>query len=301
MSKQDTQLEMDIESYIDNSKTVVFGGAISKTQKCKWPAINSAGTFKLIPKAHLQIDVRYQRQEVNLVKTRKIANAFDWRLFGVLAVVARPDGSLWIYDGGHRWRASSYRDEIDELPCMVFAVKSLEEEAKSFIGTNTLHKNVSASELYKAALQAKEPDALQAEAILKTYGYVVYGRDSDKPRFRGIGALRMLIKNNLALTQFVFAVCVEIVGPEGIITSKLLKAIYLLEKNSDATVMTQPNIKKLAVYGHEGLHTAMIREKHITGRGSVRVDAKAIVDILNKGKLKKNRMSITDFIGADEL
>ena len=147
-----------------------FGNAaasVSKREKFSWAEPCTPGTFLMIEKDALNIDGTYQREEVSKSKVLEIARDWDWKLLGTLSVIMRKDGTFWVVDGGHRCRASFFRDDIKELPCMVFEAEDEKTEAKAFVGTNTMKSSVSAYHKHRAAVKTGEPIAVAAHVSVK--------------------------------------------------------------------------------------------------------------------------------------
>ena len=257
-----------------------------KREKFSWAKPNPPGVFRLIDKSSLMIDARYQRGEVSRAKVMEIARSWDWRLFGVVCVVKRSDGSLWIYDGGHRWRAAGYRDDIRELPCLVFDIGNIEDEARSFVGTNTLISNVSAYHLFRASLLANEPTCVAVQALLDKHGYSV--ANTKKPYgFTAIHTLRNMVAENAEVASKVFAACVDIASDGEQIPHATMQGMFVMVKRVGDEVLSEKSVAKLRDIGIAGIETAIRREKHIVGKGGDRVQAKAILDLLNKGRRTK--------------
>lgn len=277
---------MFIERHSDKSHVTMPGTGlrIRKAEKFSWSAPNDPGQFRLVPKQELYIDTRYQREQVSQGKVLEIAKNWDWRIFGALAVVERPDGSLWIYDGGHRWRASQHRDEIKKLPCMVFKAETLDEEAKAFIGTNTMKSNVSAFHVFKASVQAGEPNATATQALLDKYGFKASRDHSSKRGIAAIGTLRKMVSTDPELADSVFQLCVEMGTDQDQLTAQVMRSIFYLASHLDQNILAGAWRKKLITIGIAGIEAGIRRERQILGKGGERVEAKALLDLLNKGK-----------------
>lgn len=283
---------MNILKKDDQSKVAVFGDqevTVSKREKFSWASTSSAGTFCMVPKGDLNIDGTYQREQVSDAKVREIAKDWDWRLFGALSVIMRDDGSLWVYDGGHRCRASFLRDDVLELPCMIFECESIEEEAKAFVGTNTMKSTVSAYHKHRAALKAKEPEAMAVQAVLDKYGYKAMQYTGSAYGFTAIRTLGGLLSQDPELAEGVFGLCAEASEDGALIPGEVLSGLFLCAKRLEgkAQILKNPLREKLKVIGTAGLDMAIRREKHIVGRGGQAVAAKAILDLINKGKRRR--------------
>lgn len=263
--------------------------AVSKREKFSWASNSPMGSFCMIPKDDLNIDGTYQREQISESKVLTIAREWDWKLFGALSVVMRPDGSLWVYDGGHRTRAAFRRDDIHELPCMVFECDTTEEEAKAFIGANTMKSEVSAFHKYRASLKAREPQALAIKAVLDKYGYRATDKSSAKYGFNAINTLKKLLKEDSDLADRTFEFCVQLADGGEPIKGSVLRAVFRCAKKlRDREDILKGGLReKLASFGMDGIEVAMRREKHITGRGGELVEARAVLDLINKGRKRK--------------
>lgn len=283
---------MNILKKDDKSKAPTFGNqelSVSKRQKFSWASDSPAGTFCMIAKEDLNIDGTYQREQVSDEKVMGIARDWDWRLFGALSVIMREDGTLWVYDGGHRTRAAFLRDDIAELPCMVFECESIEEEAKAFVGTNTMKSAVSAYHKYRGGLRAKEPEALAVKAVLDKHGYKAVTSAGTNYGFSAINTLRRLLKDDAELAERVFALCADVADDGTPIPGEVLNGIFTCAKKLEgkADILKNGHREKLKVAGIAGIEMAIRREKHIVGRGGATIAAKAILDLLNKRKQRR--------------
>jgi hypothetical protein len=218
----------------------------------------------------------------------EIARNWDWKLFGSLSVIERPDGTLWIYDGGHRCRASFYRDDIADLPCMVFKAEEADSEARAFIGSNTMKSNVAAYHIHRASVVANEPTAMKAVAILQKHGFKVTQGESVNG-FCAIGTMHKLVKKNPTLTDRTFELCAKMAKTEGYISGTVLTAIYECAWKLEGIIdiFEAECADRLCEAGLTGLNAAIVREKVIVGKGGPLVSAKAVLDILNKGRRRK--------------
>jgi hypothetical protein len=259
-----------------------------KEQKYSWATDSEMGTYRLIHKRNLNIDGRYQREAVSKSKVVTIARDWDWRLFGALSVIERSDGTLWVYDGGHRCRAAFQRSDIHELPCVVFKAAKLEDEAKAFIGANTLKNAVSSLQMHRAAVMAGEPVATLAQRIVDESGYMI---DSwvGTWRFCAIGTLVSHLRENPAIGEAAFRAACEIARDGENFSGDILKAIYTCQKKlgDKANITKGEHLAKMRDATIKGIEAIIRRERHIVGKGGQVVAARALLDMLNKGKRNK--------------
>jgi hypothetical protein len=279
---------MNILNKQANDVVINFGVPKLKREKYQWAEACQPGVFKMVKKENLNIDGAYQRDEVSRGKVVEIARNWDWKLFGSLSVIERPDGTLWIYDGGHRCRASFYRDDIADLPCMIFKAEEADSEARAFIGSNTMKSNVAAYHIHRASVVANEPTAMKAVAILQKHGFKVTQGESVNG-FCAIGTMHKLVKKNPTLTDRTFELCAKMAKTEGYISGTVLTAIYecALKLEGIIDIFEAECADRLCEAGLTGLNAAIVREKVIVGKGGPLVAAKAVLDILNKGRRRK--------------
>lgn len=283
---------MSTEKYVDRSKAPTpFGAPLSKSKKFSWARPNDPGEFRLLPKEQLSVDKRYQREEVSKAKTLDIARDWDWRFFGALSVIERDDGSLWIYDGGNRWRASQHRDDIHLLPCMVFRASAIEEEARAFVGTNTMKSSVSSYHVFMASVKAGEPKAIATQALLDKYGFRATKDGASRNAIAAIGKLQQMVQQNPGLADKVFGLCVDMQDDQDFISRPLMESIFYVAARTGEDIFSGRWRQRFISIGIAGIEAAIRREKHIMGKGGEVVSAKALVDLLNKG-LRANRISI---------
>jgi len=281
---------MNILNKTERALAPTFGAnPIPKREKFSWATPGARGRFEELAKLSLNIDGTYQRDETSQARVMDIARNWDWKLVGTISVIRRKDGTYWVYDGGHRTRASFFRDDIITLPCMVFDIEDEKEEAKAFVGANTMGSNVSAFHKHRASVKAGEPEALAVQGIIEKYGYIPSNSSNKRRNFAAINTLRGLVIHNAAEAERVFSVCVTIAVDEEPIPGDVLEAIYTCQGklSGKADILTNGHLERLKKEGLKGIEAAIRREKHIVGRGGALVSAKAVLDLLNKGKQRR--------------
>ncbi|SEB75819.1 DUF6551 family protein [Bradyrhizobium erythrophlei] len=153
--------------------TVIARNKPAGKRQRRYPPIGSQPSIEWIHLERLSIDGAYQRSTDNAASRRlisAIAAKFDWRLCAPLVVSRRPDDTLTIIDGQHRWMAASQREDIPQLPCCVFRYQNIQEEARMFIVANRARKPVNRLDDYFAAVAAADEDALEIHQIVAEAG-----------------------------------------------------------------------------------------------------------------------------------
>ena len=241
--------------------------------------------FQWISKHKLQIDESYQRGAASKTRIDFIAKNWDWQLVGTLSVFARGKGEYFVYDGGHRLRAALLRDDIDRLPCIVFDSNAgIENEARAFVGKNTLLTNVSATDRYKAAVLAGEPVCSHAANILANLGLEVVRGGASRNQVSCIGSIISAVSRNAAVAESVLKFCRDMIR-ESHISGQVFWGLFLVCHHfADEVDILRKYGKVLKRMSMEEIETYIRRYKaEVGGRGQA-LDGKAVLRLLNKGR-----------------
>ena len=228
----DTNNRFNILDKLDKSSVTSKNGVVTrKADRYEWRDPQKPGKFLLIAKHQLNIDGRYQRDQVSTKKVMDIASGWDWLLIGAISVIVRQDGTFWVFDGGHRVRAAFRRDDVQYLPCMVHEIETVKEEAKAFVERNTLTTNVSSFDRFNASVVAEDPVAKSTMEMLTEFGLKpVKGGGSDSTYIHCVGALQKCVKINREDARKTLAFCLKIVGDDFIV-GKVLLGMFTLHQH----------------------------------------------------------------------
>lgn len=257
----------------------------TKKEYFSWTSQSDAGQFMMIYKENLNMDSQYQRNRADIAKVRKIALNWDWRLVGAISVVKRPNNTFWVYDGGHRVAASLQRDDISELPCMVFESRGIISEAKAFMGANLLKSNVSAYHKFRASILAKEPVSLKAKEILDKYGYKPARNTKTAFGVSAIASLCRFVKKDWQRADAMFCLCAEITADGEQFPQSVMGGLFYLIGKTD--VLSESWRNKLRVNGLQIIKAIIKQDKIVHGKSGTRFEGIAIANFLNKGRKKK--------------
>lgn len=144
-------------------------GGRSKVERHGWIVKGKPAEFAWVAKGQLQIDRRYQR-DMNTARVNAMAREWDWVACGAISVALRSDGEWFVIDGQHRVEAARKRADILDLPCLIFEVESIKEEASGFLASNIGRKAMSYVERFNAMLQAGDETALRVEGMIDGSG-----------------------------------------------------------------------------------------------------------------------------------
>ncbi len=274
---------VNILSKVDRSLVATPAGpSVRKVSRYDWSTGGSIGSFSWLKKSELNIDGRYQRDQVSEGKIREIAANWDWLMLGTISVIKRNDGSYWVFDGGHRTRASFYRDDVDMLPCMVHEIESVNDEAKAFVARNTMVSNVSAYDRFHASVCASEPVAVNANEVLREFGLTAIKGGTSTGKFLScIGALQKCIEADIDDTRKVLGFCLRLAG-ESIVTGKVLTAMFTLHQHFKPNFdVIDRHGEKISRHSQREIEVKMNQFSTECGRAGNVICAKAILDLIN--------------------
>lgn len=261
-------------------------GSTDKITKYRWARPTSPGRFCLIHKNDLNIDDVYQRERVSEEAVRRIARDFDWSLFGVIKVAQRADGTMWVFEGGHRLRATFYRSDVTEIPCIVFEISDVATEARTFIAAARMSQAISSFDTFRASAVAQEPVAVRTAEILKELGLKVRKAANKPTEIKCIHTVQKFVAMNETLAKRVLEVCIMIAN-DAPIMSHVLSGIFTMANHfSSRDILTEYADFFDRITQHE-------IDKHIrqlsaeTTMGGTVVSAKAVIIAMNKGKKTK--------------
>lgn len=262
---------------------------VSKVDRYQWRKLDAPGVLRQVPKRELRIDPEYQRA-ANEKKVLAIASDFMWAAFGVASVARRKDGTLWVFDAQHRVLAAWRRDDINELPCIVYDVASQSEEALHFIQANTLRKPLTSIDKHKAFVVAGDPVAAVVDDLARIAQRRI-GGDSSPSTIRCVTLLRLWIDRDEALIRrmwpLIVRVCAGQVMPERVVDTLL----YIESRICPGRTLTEKTLAdRLAAQTAEGVNRAAANAAALYTKGGASVWAVGVLRILNKGIKKENRL-----------
>lgn len=156
----------------------------SKREVYGWQKPGEGGEFMWLDKNLLNVDPTYQRSK-SQVKVDTISREFSWPALGCILVALRSDARYFVYDGQHRVMAAKRRDDVQELPCLVFHFDELSAEAQAFVQANTVRGAVSIVDKFRARIEANDADALAMAAIAERYRLIIPAKQQTGPNVLG--------------------------------------------------------------------------------------------------------------------
>ena len=279
-----------LTKFKDQSAGTGFNKNGTKAKQVKWDSVPPPDyTLQNIPKDMLWIDHEYQRNEISLKNVNRIASMWSWHCVGAITVGRRVDGTLVVIEGQHRVLAAMKRVEIKELPCLVFNVNSLEEEAAIFLAVNTIRKTVSALDQHRAGHVANDPLRTKVQAMLDDLGISIIKNPRGSTQTAAIGNILHQYKvqgEDALYGALTIAKAIEF--PNGI-PGNIIRGLAVVAKRNPGKIGFIA--ERCAIYPAGTFEASMRRRKELLGKGGELVEATSICEVINKG-LRSNKISV---------
>src|SRR3989344_657370 len=146
--------------------------------------------------AELEVDKGYQRGETSLINF--IAGAFNPLAFGIIWVGRREEtGKMYIVDGLQRTRGAEKAGHT-RVPALIFTSEGRKQEAAIFRQLNAFRRRVSRMDIFRSALKAEIPYAVEINRAVNGAGLKVAVRDASQthepkwPHIKAVAALEWM-------------------------------------------------------------------------------------------------------------
>lgn len=249
----------------------------------EWSTHNSPGRFEMLSKHSLFVDPIYQRDGSNS-KAKSFAQEWNWVACSCICVNDRKDGTFAVIDGQHRVLAALKRDDIQELPCLVFSLESIAEEAKGFLDTNSGNRVPRMMEKFKAMKAMGDSASIELEELAHRHGLLI----SHESKPGTLGCIRLLMRwmdteKGKATVYRMFPLICELCEGQ-IFHAKLVEGLLTLEtKIFPEKTLTAPLYKKrVLAAGYSELLRGCHGAAALHARGGGKVFAQGILATINK-------------------
>lgn len=276
---------------MNQEKTVLHNGAeLDKVSLYDWVIVDEPGEPCMIHKSELLVDHQYQRERVSQERVHAFAREWSWRACACLIVAVRPSGEKFVVDGQHRKLAADKRSDIQELPCLLFRVMSVSDEAGAFVKINTHRGPVDSLSKFKALVVAGDDTAIAVNQMVTSSGYRVANGDSE---FK-VGCIALLMqywKIDQRLCRRIWSLCVDIASGSAI-RNTLVRSLYTLERKfvslgEEHSVFDEKHSRRLVDSGQDQILRKCEEAKAYYGKGGSGVEAKGVLDLLNHRRRHK--------------
>lgn len=262
---------------------------LTKIERYGWTVKDKQGTWMMINKNELRIDDEYQRVLIPS-KVQEMASSWSWVACGAISVAYR-DESWWVMDGQHRVMASLRRDDITDLPCLVFEVENIQEEARGFLSLNTLRRPMTSVDRLRARAVAGDEPALQFKVLCDRLGVVLTrnGNQAGTTKSANWGMRRM--EEDPTATTIVMELATELCKTDHIaVQEKLLGGLWHIHKNCEVGLTNARLRERIKLRGAKALLDGASKAAAYYSRGGEKVWADGMMDSINKGLRTRFKM-----------
>lgn len=283
---------MQTQNQVQAKSARISGATGARTPQHFVPLTNKPGILIDIDKNQLSIDQKYQRV-LNLRMVQRIADNWSWIAAGAITVSLRAKSDKYfIVDGQHRWEASKLLREVKTLPCLVFELDQIQDEAMGFLASNAERKSLKPTDRYPALLLAKDPVALIIDQLAREAGRTIRG-NHDRTSVACVGRLMRCIKENESALRRVWPIIIELCK-DAPISEYLVGGIWSLERRlKRGTSLTERRwCEQLTKIGREGIEQSIRNTATLLGQQrNERVLAQGVLNAINKGT--RNKLEVT--------
>jgi hypothetical protein len=268
------------------SETTPLGG--DKIARYKWSDPGALGKFLLIDKHELHVDHAYQRSPEGVSKITALTKDFNWRAFGTVHVALRPDGKWFVFDGQHRVLAAMRRSDVKFLPCMVFELDTVKEEAESFLSVNTCRRPIGSIAKHNARVAASDPLALFLDRCFSDLRLVAANTATYGGQIKCLTICYKLAAADKDLFRDVLRLVSDLSYAENVpVKESLLSGLFWLAARLPNGVNTPRFEQRVRQKGQFALEQAVYRAAALYARGGERIFGIGILEELNKGLQRK--------------
>lgn len=267
---------------------MVNAGKIAKVDRYNWQVQDAPGHQQMINKNWLLVDSSYQRN-VSDAKVLNIAREWSWIACATIVVALR-DGKFYVIDGQHRVMAALRRADITYLPCIVFKITDVANEAQGFLTIQTQRKAMYSAEKFKALTITENPAALFVQNLVAQSGRII-DRSSEKNTVACISLLLKLAETAPDMLQRIWPLVV-LVCKGYPLHNRILEGFMYLESNMHAgeSLMNKNWFNRIEKVGYAALLDSAAKASAFYSRGSAKVWAYGMLEALNKNM--RNRLDI---------
>lgn len=247
------------------------------------PVKNSPGRLAMIHKNNLHIDPQYQRNINDRLVGRIMAN-WSWVSCGTLLVSKRPNATRYfVMDGQHRWKAAVPLDLVQELPCLIFDLDSVRDEAIGFLASNTERRIPTLRDQFKALLITGDPAAKSLQSLADKYSRKI-SAPSGPLTISCVSDCMRLLRENRAAFERIFPIAAELCRGAPI-TGRLLRGMCYIERHlpPHESLTADTWHRRLVKVGNDAIQVSIKQIAMFENKGDDRTCGNGILRAINKG------------------
>lgn len=257
-------------------------GNIGKAERYSWITRDAPGELKYLHKDLLRIHPAYQR-DIIPSKIKEITAQWSWVSAGVIIVGDR-GGEFWVIDGQHRVVSAKRRNDILDLPCIVFKTSSVQQEAGAFLDVNAGRKPISSIGKFKAMLAAGDESAAVVHEIFEKFQITPKATATGPGTIKSVGWALRKAREDAGKFETVVCMAAELSAKDDMpIAEKLLDGLWYIHENTRAGLLDAKLKKRLREVGARALLESANKAAAYFVRGGANVWATGMMSAINKG------------------
>ncbi len=260
-----------------------------KIDEKSWVSLDKIGEFAWIDKEHLRVETDYQRESTT-AKVQGIARAWSWPSCGALVVGRRPDGTLVVMDGAHRLSAAMRRADVQQLPCMIFDVRSVAAEAASFVSVNTARKPMAAIDVHRAAVVAGVEKSVAIQRLCDEIGIEIAATGKKNVlSAKSIALLTELLRQRPVRFPYVLSFVAGMYArrENKCLSDRVIATADFLDRRISEGLDDRRLRERIESVGVDGIVRACRVSTELHGKGGVNVWSLGVLVEINKGLRNK--------------
>lgn len=257
---------------------------ISKRRET-WIQLDRQGRFKMISKHDLTIPIDHYQRSGSEGKVQRIAAKFSWAAFQVISVSYDGNGRYHVIEGGHRTRAAMKRNDVDMLPCMVFEMDTIADEAKAFLEVNVNRAPMSAVDRHRAYIIAGDDVAVKVENLVTQSGRKI--ESSQGPNsISCVNELRKCIVEDEDAMCRVWPVIFNLCEGQKI-TRDIVLGLFWLERRMNGGISSAKRARRILDVGFEKILAGSRQGREYHGNSGSKAIADGMLKKINHGLRSK--------------
>lgn len=257
---------------------------VDKTRRYGWITRGMKGVLMWLDKSMLLVDPVYQRNAI-AQKVADITANWSWVACGVI-VVAKRGNLYYVIDGQHRVVSAFRINEITDLPCIVFEIDDVKDEAKAFLDLNTGRKPVSSLGKFKAMITSGDQTSIFVNNVLVDLGVSLKACVSKPGEMASVEWATRRAAEDRAAFLAVMKLAVEL-SVDMPIKGKLLDGLWYINANYEGGLADKRLVARLRQIGGSRLFNAATKAAAYYSRGGQAVWAKGMMEEVNRGLQKR--------------
>jgi hypothetical protein len=263
---------------------------MTKIERYGWIVKDTPGVMMLIDKQELRVNHEYQRQIV-ASKVTDMSACWSWVACGTITVGMR-DGAAWVLDGQHRVAAAKRRADITNLPCIVFDLDSVEDEAKGFLSSNRLRGQMTSVDHFRAELVAGNAVAKLFNDVCNDLDLVVTSSNPGPGAIKSAAWGMRRFGEDAAIARTTLELASEIAKDGNMpVPEILLEGLWYIHHNSDASIEDAKVRQRIKKIGARLLLRSAQESAAFFSRGGAKVWAHGMLQAINKGLQRKYKFT----------